>query len=297
MLNIIRLLSILFAIAISLVACRDTDVQGDLLRGFKYGQNTMGDDRFLYQEVTSSDTLAQYHYTGRKLSHITGKKYRTQIEYSGDRVSVISHHSTLPNGDIVTLTQDFVYSTVSGGDVLEKIIEKKEVKTPASVPGGAEVIRNFHATYDITYNAQKKIETILKQEGEAVAGVPTLTNYTKNIFTYDANVKNITQNTIEEGTLSAGVLSAPVSTHIFEYIEYDERKSPYQLLQIEYLVHRLSLQKGAEAHIFSQQTPKKYTHSGSSIPVPLSISNGELEYDADGYLTVGWQRIFEYRPF
>lgn len=297
MLNIIRLLSAFFLLSLSLVSCRDTDLNGDLLQGFNYNENTIGDNRYLYQEVTSSDTLAQYQYMGKKLTLITGKGYRTDISYSGDKVSTITHNATLANGDNIKLTQDFVYN-ILGTNTLDKIIEKKQITIPATTPNGSPTIKNYHTTYDLTYNTQNKITNILQKSGEVIVGASFSANeYTKFSFIYHSNSENIAQNAMEKGSINANILSSPTSTESFEYTEYDAQKSPYSLLPMEYLLHRLFLNNGTEAHIFSQQNPKKYTHSGSNIPVPQTYTNTELIYDADNYLKAGWQRMFEYKPF
>ena len=74
----------------SLISCRDTFSEtGDLLKDINYNAHTMGDQRYLYQETTSADTIAEYKYAGKQLIQIKGIDRMTYMSYSGDQVNQI----------------------------------------------------------------------------------------------------------------------------------------------------------------------------------------------------------------
>ena len=292
----------------ALVSCSDRlSETGDLLNNIKYDPMTMGDERYLYQEVTSADTIAGYHYSGRQLVQVKGRNARSYISYSGDQVNQIKHvHKT--NADSTYFTQNMIYN-ISGSGKLDKISEQKSYFVFPATAQDSLVETKYYAEYDITYNSAGKVHTILKKEATLLPDpchphvqtpIFVYQTFKRITLTYDAANINVIGSVTESGTIDhcSMALSAPVFVRNYEYLEYDGLKSPYRLLPYEYLIFRISQAEDSyEGYIFSPQTPEILKRSGSGIPVPQQLATSTRKYDRDHYLTLGWFRVFEYRPF
>lgn len=305
--NIFKSFSILVMVLYSLISCRDTFSEtGDLLKDINYNAHTMGDQRYLYQETTSADTIAEYKYAGKQLIQIKGIDRMTYMSYSGDQVNQIRHiYKT--DADSTHFTQNLIYN-IAGSGKLDKITEQKSFFVFPTTPQGNLLETKYYAEYDITYNGAGKVATILKKEATLLPDpchphvqepIFVYQTYKRIILTYDATNTNVVASKTESGAIDhcSMTLSAPVFERNYEYLEYDGLKSPYKLLPYEYLIFRISQAEDSyEGYIFSPQTPEILKRSGTAIPVPQELATSKRKYDKDNYLTLGWFRVFEYRP-
>lgn len=289
----------LFAALLLLIlgSCKDERVPEDLLRNINYTPPVLGENRYLYQEVTSSDTIAEYRYAGRRLVQVKGEKSLLTITYAGDQMASMTLNQKFASGDSIAVVKDLVYN-LTGTGKLDRINETAVHVIPAATAGASPTVINTRSSYDITYGNTKKPTVILKKSGIFQVGQPVvLTSYERWRLSYGAQESNATQLIYDLGTLNGTTLT-PVSTVLYEYGGFDTKRSPYTLLPMEYRIHRLIDNSSADkAIVVSDNTPTDLRITGTGYIVPYTYKNTGLAYDPLNFLTAGWNRTFVYKPF
>ncbi len=272
------------------------DDDGNLLNDMGLNNGLLGENRFLYQEVTSADTIAEYHYTGRKLTKVLGDSTLTNIIYSGDLINSIDFNGIV-EGDSIVYTQLFNYNP-NNNNILSNITETKsiykKIKAQHLLPPPL-VATKTKSKYDITFNTAGKLDNVIKKTGNDLPLTTfNFTSYQKTTYTYDA-LQNVTKAAVAYGGVAAGVLQAPSNNVAYDFGNYDDKKSPYRLIPFGYLLHK-SFENSFNNYRFSPNNPKRVMLSGDLIPVPIPY-NTLYTYDHLGYALTGWGVNYEYRPF
>ena len=281
-------------IVLSIHSCkRIGDKDGNLLNDMGQNDGLLGEDRFLYQEVTSADTIAEYHYTGRKLTKVIGDSTVTNISYSGELIHKIDFNGVV-EGDSISYTQLFNYS-VTDVNLLTNITETKKVfENIANQTTLPLVSVNTKSKYDVVFEADK-LKSVVKMTGKDIPLTAfQFTSYDKTTYSYDAK-NNVTKAAVQSGNVTAGALDAPIRDISFDYYEYDDKRSPYKLLPFGYLLHK-TFENAHYNYRFSPHNPKRIILAGNVIPVPVP-HNTLYTYDHLGFALTGWGLNYEYRPF
>lgn len=281
-------------VVLSIQSCkRMGDDDGNLLNNMGVNNNLLGEDRFLYQEVTSSDTIAFYQYTGRKLTSVIGNDAITKISYSGDLINKIEYNG-LVNGDSIAYVQLFNYNPANN-NILSNITETRSVYIDIDNQTPPLVADKTKSIYEITFDNKGKLSSVLKKTGNDIPLTTfAFTTYEKTNYTYDA-LKNVSNAEIFYGGVSGGAIDPPSNKIAFEFANYDENRSPYTLIPFGYLLHK-SFENPSYNYRFSPNNPKRIILTGDLIAVPITF-NTLYTYDHLKYALTGWVQYYEYRPF
>lgn len=290
--KIIYLFAAFFIIASTESCKRVMDEDGDLLINLDENQGGLTGDRFLYQEVNSVDTIAQYNYNGKKLVEVLNVKSKTNINYNGELINKINFYKVV-GADSIVSTQYFAYDATA-----KMITSISEVGTTyfaykATTPGPIEKYKSVH---DFTYTPDSKLKDITSRTGDDVPGIPfEFTSYIKYGFTFDAAKKNVTKVVRDSGPYSAGTFGPAAEQLVFTYSEFDEKINPYTLLPFGYKAAAL-LDDTAKFYWLSGNNPKKLVITNELSPTPTIIST-MYSYDAQDYVLSGFGKNYDYRPF
>lgn len=267
------------------------------MQNINYGTPVLGENRYLYQEVTSSDTIAEYRYAGRRLSQVKGEKSLLTLAYTGDQMASMTLNQKFASGDSIAVVKELVYN-LTGTGKLDRINETAVRITPAVTAGNPPTVLNTRSSYDITYGGSGKPTVILKKTGVFVTGQPLMLNsYERWRISYSTLETNATQLIYDRGTISGTALTA-AATVLYEYGAFDGKRSPYSLLPMEYRIHRLVDNSSTDkAIVLSDNNGTDLRITGTGYIVPYTYRNTGLAYDALNFLTAGWSRTFAYRPF
>lgn len=290
--NIIYLFAAFFIIASTQSCKRVMDEDGDLLNNLDANQGELNGARFLYQEVNSVDTIAQYNYNGLKLVEVLNKQSKTNISYNGELINKITFYKVVAADSIIS-TQYFSY------DVTGKLITTiSEVGTTYydykdTTPGP---IVKYKSVHDFTYTTDSKLKDITSRTGDDIPGTTfEFTSYLKFAFTFDAAKKNVTTIVRDSGPYIAGTFGPAAEQYVFNYSEYDVKVNPYTLLPFGYKVSAL-LDDPAKFYWISSNNPKKLVISNDTTPIPVELTT-MYSYDAQDYVLSGFGKIYDYRPF
>lgn len=291
--NILYLAMSLFLV-LSVQSCKEMgDADNNLLNDMGLNQGGLGEDRFLHQEVTSADTIAEYHYNGRKLVEVIGDSTITTINYSGEQINRIDFVGVV-EGDSIIYTQLYNYSPTDHTK-LTTITETRSVYEDIASQTAPLVFEKSRSQFDIKFNAAAKLDSVIMKHGvEIPAQTFEFTSYKKTGYTYDA-LQNVAKVANLYGGLAGNVFLAPTVEESFEFTEYDAGRSPYTLIPFGYLLHK-TFENSYNGYRFSPNNPKRVLYSSNQIPVPVG-SNTLFTYDALNYAISGWGVNYEYRPF
>ncbi len=291
--NLIYLFVSLFLVLSAHSCKRLGDDDGNLLNNMDGNQGGLGEDRFLYQEVTSADTIAGYHYNGRKLVEVIGDSTVTKITYSGDQINKIDFIGIV-DGDSISYAQLFNYEATNNAK-LTTITETRSVYPNIAAQTTPLTFEKSRSLYEIKFNANAKLDTVTMKSGvEVPAQAFAFTSYEKSAYAYDA-LWNVTKVTKTYGGVTGNVLGAPLVNEAYDYSNYDDKRNPYSLLPFGYLLHK-SFENSFNSYRFSVNNPKRVMFTSDQIPLPITF-NTLYTYDALGYAISGWGTNYEYRPF
>lgn len=272
------------------------DDDGNLLNDMDANQGGLTGPRFLYQEYNSVDTLAEYHYTGMKLSEVIGKKAKTVIGYNGDLINKITYNSKLASGDSIEYTRFYNYDV---NNVLTYITEvhttfPKPVTPPPTTPVLPKVWKSL---YNLTYNSSNQLTSIFGKTGQEIAGQAfAFSNYKKWDYTYDIR-SDVSKMVYTIGTLNASGVPDPYTGKLtFDYANYDDMKNPYSLLPFAYAVNQ-TLGDPNYAYWLSPHNPKRIVRTVDGLPPVTTTVSTQYTYDPQGYALSGWGINYDYRPF
>jgi hypothetical protein len=282
----------IFVVA-SMQSCkRISGEDGDLLNNLDANQGGLTGARFLYQEVNSIDTIAQYNYSGLKLVEVLGDKAKTKITYNGELIYRMNYDGVV-NGDSTSFTRFFTYDVT--GKYISTISEVRSFYGSVHGTTPAPVVKT-KALHTLTYNADKDLSTITSLEGKEISGTPfAYTNYEKYTFTYNTAKTNIATVVDDTGTYSSGVYSPVVQKLTYSFTEYDDKISPYTLLPFGYKVSRI-LDDSTAYYYTSTNNPKKITVTTNLSPFPVNFAT-TYTYDPQNYAVSGFGVNYDYRPF
>lgn len=279
---------------LSIHSCkRIGDDDGNLLVDMDANQGGLGKDRFLYQEVTSADTVAGYFYNQRNLAKVIGDSTITNITYSGSLINKIEFNGVI-EGDSISYSQLFNYDATNNNRI-SYITETKSVYADIAAQIAPLTFTKSKSLYDLKYNTAGKLEEVTKKSGDEIPlQTFVFTSYLQTAYTYDA-LWNVTKNTIKAGGISGGVLQTASENMTFEYSNYDDKINPAQLLPFGYILHK-SFENSFNNYRFSPNNPKRVVYTSDLVPLPLTF-NTLYTYDALGYALSGFGINYEYRPF
>lgn len=266
--------------------------------------------RALFREITNADTLAEYHYNGLLLSQvITKKKSVTNVMWSGDKISQISFNGFLDyDGDGVLDTDSTTYSqlfTYGNLGNVTRITENRSIYTrtppvaPSTTPGPAVLTSRIKSTYDLKYTTTtNKLDSILMKTGLDTPGTTfAYSAYSKTGYSYVGdNVSKVQRN---YGPITGTSNGTPVMKMGYDFLNYDDKISPYTLLPFAYKVsHLLSTQANDfRSMILSPNSPRRKTVTDLFPPIPVStIFSTNFRYDAQTYMTHGYDVNYIYKP-
>lgn len=268
---------------------------GDLLNNLGANLGGVGGARFLYQEVNSVDTLAQYNYNGTKMVEVLSDSAITKITYNGELINRINYDGVV-EGDSTSYTRYFTYDATAKYiiNISETRSLYKDVR--AVLPLLPAPVEKYKSLFDITYSTDKKLATILSRTGkETVGNVFAFTSYTRSTFTYDTAKKNVTKVIREAGPLAGTVFGPAAQTLTFAFSEYDDKISPYTLLPFGYKLNKM-IDTPAAYYWDSMNNPKRTSVPSDVGPFPIEYST-QFTYDAQDYATSGYGINYDYRPF
>lgn len=288
----------LFAALLLLIlgSCKDERISNDLLQNINYVTPVLGENRYLYQEVTSSDTIAEYRYVGRHLAQVKGEKSLLNLSYTGDQIASMTLNQKFASGDSIAVVKDLVYN-LTGTGKLDRINETAVRIVPATTAGTPPTVINTRSSYDITYGNGKPT-VILKKTGYFQVGQSLVLNsYERWRLAYGPQEANVIQLIYDRGTVNGTMLTA-AATILYEYGGFDAKRSPYTLLPLEYRIHRLVDNSSTDkAIVLSDNNGTDLRITGTGYTIPYNYRNTGLAYDPLNFLTAGWNRTFVYKPF
>ncbi len=278
--------------AFSVQSCkRIGDEDGNLLNDMDANQPGLHGPRFLYREVMGGIVMNEYKYDLLKVVEVKNQNETTTISYSGDRIYKIDYDGN-DGTDRTVYTRFFNYAPNS--DVVTSITEN-ETFHPDFLQTTPPPVQKRKALYTLTYVADKKLEKIEMKQGPDVVGVPfEYTNYSTAEYFYDAENKNVTKVDMKYGGIVAGVFSPPAELMTYNYMDYDDKKTPYSLLPFEYLVS-VTLDNPYLNYYHSENNPKRT--SSNNYFDPIQYAGTLYTYDPQGYALTGFGYDFDYRPF
>lgn len=283
---------------LSLDSCKRLgDYDGNLLNDMGANQGGLTGKRFLYQEVTAGDTLAEYHYASTKLTEMIGDGGITKIIYNGEMLNKITYNGIV-DGDSIAYVQTFNYDLT--GTVINSITENRTVyedfltppAPPATIP-----IKKYKSIYELKYSpTTKKLTSIMMRKGEDKPNIPfAYTMYEETKYTYDSKF-NVTTATIDVGGYTGGVFGPAISQVVYTFAEYDSMKNPYSnLLPFGYIVSK-SLEDPWRSYWFSVNNPEKLSVFTEGMPTPMVVTT-QYTYDPQAYPLSGYGINYDYRPF
>lgn len=267
------------------------DQDGNLLNDMDANQGGITGPRFLHQEVTASDTLAEYRYTGMKLTKVLQDKAYTNITYNGDQLNKIEFRGKV-GGDSIAFDRFFNY------DPTAKLSYITEVHTvyPATTPPAPVVPVTWKTLYNVYFSPAKKLDSVVAKTGQEIAGVPfAFSNYRKWNYTYDIR-NNVPKVEYRIGPLSGNV-QGPVTAFLTTvFADYDEMKNPYSLLPFGYVLSK-TFDDSKNAYWFSTNNPKRIISTLDGFPPVVNTVSTLYTYDPQGYALTGFGINYDYRPF
>ncbi len=292
--KIIYLFTVLLTVFAINSCDRMEDHDGNLLNDLDANQLGITGDRFLYQEESSIDTLAQYQYNGRKLVGVITPEGVTTIVYSGELINKISYVG-IESGTEIKYTQLFTYDQTG-----KKIVTITENRTEQDniLNTTPDPIETFKTIYNVTYagSSTNKLETVIGMTGQVIPLTTfAYTSYEKATFTYDAKA-NVSKVVKDYGGVVGGVPGASVQEDTYTFSNYDQMKNPYfNLLPFSYIVSN-TLTDPIRSYWFSKNNPKDISLSNISLPIPITYST-TYTYDPQSYPLSGFGTNYDYRPF
>lgn len=278
--------------AFSIHSCKRVgDDDGNLLNDMDANQPGLHGPRFLYQEMMGGIGINQYGYDLLKLVTVKNPLETTTISYSGDRIYKIDYDGWVGD-DRTIITRFFNYAPNT--NVVTSITENETFYQDSSLPTPPPIVKR-KALYTITYQGEKKLEKIEMKQGKDVVGQPFVyTNYSIAEYTYDADKKNVVKVDMKYGGIVAGNFDPPTALMTYNYMDYDDKKTPYSLLPFEYLLS-VSLDNPYLNYYHSQNNPRRI--SSNDYVNPIQLKNTLYTYDPQGYPLTGFGMDFDYRPF
>ena len=286
-------LFVAFFIVASTQSCKRLgDEDGNLLNNLDANAGGLTGARYLHQEVNSVDTLAEYHYNGKKMVEVLNPKSRTNINYNGELINKLTFYRVV-GADSLVYTQFFSYDATA-----KYITNISEVGTTylaykAPTPGAIEKYKSIH---NMEYTADNVLQSITTKTGKEI---PTFsfefTSYVKNTFTFDATNKNVLSVTRDSGPFAGGIFGAPAEQRIFAFSEYDEKINPQTLLPFGYKIS-VMLDNARKYYWISENNPKKVTITTEVSPIPTVLGTS-YTYDPQDYALSGFGSNYDYRPF
>lgn len=290
--KIIYLFVALFIVASTQSCKRVGDLDGDLLNNLSANQGGLTADRFLYQQVNSVDTIAEYHYSGRRLVEVLNKKSKTNITYNGELINKITFYQVV-GADSLAYTQYFTYDATAKFVKSISEIGATYVDYKNTTPGA---IVKYKAVHDLTYNTDSTLKDITSRTGDEVPGaVFQFTSYVKNGFTFDATKKNVTKVIRDEGPYTMGTFGPAASQLVYNYLDYDDKIQPQIYLPFAYKTSAL-LDDAFKFQWYSSNNPKQIVITDELVPLPTILTTN-YSYDAQDFTLSGFGSNYDYRPF
>lgn len=290
--KIIYLFAAFFIMASTQSCKRVAGEDGDLLNNLGANQGGLTGDRFLYQEVNSVDTVAQYNYNGTKMVEVFNKKSRTNITYNGELINKINFYKVV-GPDSLVYTQYFSYDATAKYITTISEVGTTYLAYKATVPGAVE---KYKAIHDLQYSADKLLMNITTRRGKEIPATAFVyTSYTKYAFTFDALKKNIIKVKRDAGPYIAGSFEPATQKLVFDYSEYDAKINPYTLVPYGYKISAM-LDDASRYFWISDNNPEKIVITEELVPVPTEIRT-TYTYDAQDYVLSGFGKNYDYRPF
>ena len=294
----------------SLHSCKDLiDEEGNPLLDLN-DTNGFNGPRALFREITDSDTIAEYHYNGLQLSRvITEKASITNVMWSGDKISQINFNGSLDSDgdgtiddDSIVYTQLFTYGNMGRLTTISEnrsIYKRTPPVPPAVTPGPYLLDSKVKSLYTLTYSAATaKLDKIVMKNGPDAPGVPfTYQDYSETTYTYLGD--NVSEVVREYGPINGNVLGPPIERYGYEFLNHDDRISPYTLLPFAYKVSELLSTEANDnrSYILSPNSPKRMTITDLTQPVPAPvIFSTNYRYDPQTYMTQGYGVNYIYKP-
>ncbi|WP_027380421.1 hypothetical protein [Chryseobacterium daeguense] len=302
---------ILLLVGVSTIhSCKDLlDEDGNPLLDVNSNTGLNG-PRALYREITNSDTLATYYYSGLHLSQVIRDSASVaDIAWSGDKVSKIDFKGFLDldgdgdlDGDSISFTQLFTYGSTGK---LESISENRSyfhrvIVPPATTPGPQTLYRKTKTLYNLKYAAATaKLDSIIMRTGPENPATPfAYTDYSKTKYEYIGD--NISKVVRHYGPInSGGSFGAAIEKYGYDYADYDARISPFTLVPTAYKISRLLATEinDVESWILSPNSPKRYAVSDLTQPIPSPVVfSTNYNYDPQTYMTKGYGVNYIYKP-
>ncbi|MFZ4930731.1 hypothetical protein [Chryseobacterium sp. Mn2064] len=269
--------------------------------------------RALYREVTSKDTLAEYHYSGLLVTKVLQDSASvTDIMYSGDKISQINFNGFLDldgNGkldkDSVSYTQLFTYGNNNKLQTISEnrsIFRRPPIVPPATTPNPQTLLRKEKSSYRIVYSTSTgKLDSIVMRNGPDTAGTNfVFTDYSKTGYSYLGD--NVSKVVRYYGKINgtSGTPNGPVTgKYSYEYYAYDNQVSPFTLLPHVYKISRLlsTVINDKESLILSPNNPKRWSVTDLTPPIPSPIvKSTNYVYDPQTYMTKGYGVNYIYKP-
>ncbi len=277
---------------VALDSCkRLEDQDGNLLNDMDANQGGLTGDRFLFQEVTAADTLAEYHYSGMKLTSVLTDSAKTTVSYNGDQLNKIEFRG-LEDGDSIVIDRFFNY------DVNAKLTYITEVNTvyPKTTPPDPVIPVTWKTLYDVYLSPAQKLDSIVAKTGQDIAGQAfAFTNYRKWNYTYDIR-NNVSAVEYRVGPFAGNVFGPHTSFLTTAFADYDEMKNPYSLLPFGYVLSK-NLDDPKNGYWFSPNNPKRILSTLEGFPPVVNTVSTLYTYDPQGYALSGFGINYDYRPF
>lgn len=266
--------------------------------------------RALYREITSKDTIAEYHYSGLLVTKvITDSASVTDIMYSGDKISQINFNGFLDldgNGkldkDSISYTQLFTYANNSKLATISEnrsTFRRPPIVPPATTPNPQTLLKKEKTLYNIKYSASTgKLDSIIMRNGPDVAGTQfAYTDYSRTAYSYVGD--NVSKVIRYYGPMAGGVFGGVIGKFSYEYYAYDDQVSPFTLLPHVYKISRLLSTEinDKESLILSPNNPKRWSVTDLTPPIPTPIvKSTNYVYDPQTYMTKGYGVNYIYKP-
>ncbi|MFC6267110.1 hypothetical protein [Frigoriflavimonas asaccharolytica] len=291
--KIIYLFVALFIIASTQSCKRLGDVDGDLLNNLDANQGGLIGSRFLYQEVNSVDTLAEYHYTGKKLVEVLNPKSKTKITYNGELINKLEFYEVV-GADSLAYIQYYTYDSTAKFITSISEVGATYMAYKAVIPGA---IVRYKAIHDFAYNTDKSLKTIRSRNGiDNPALAFEYTSYVLNTFTFNTAKTNVTKVTRDVGPYAAGAFGPSTAQDIYDFSDYDDKFNPQSLLPFGYKASAL-LDDTSKFYWLSLNNPKRVTLTTGVAPPVVTSYNTNYTYDPQNYALSGFGSNYDYRPF
>lgn len=290
--KIIYLFVAIFLVASTQSCKRLGDEDGDLLNNLDANQGGLTGARFLYQEVNSVDTLAEYHYTGKRLVEVLNPKSKTNIVYNGELINKITSYQ-VDGPDSLAYTQYFTYDATAKYITVISEVGANYLNYKNATPGP---IVKYKAVHDFDYNADKTLKSITSRNGEDdPAFTFEFTSYVINTFTFDGTKTNVIKVVRDSGPYAGGVFGPAAAQDVYNYSDFDDKINPQTLLPFGYKASAM-LDDTSKYYWISSNNPKKVTITTELSPIPIEITTS-YTYDAQDYALSGFGSNYDYRPF